>query len=354
MRLFCISTILLTSLSATGEASVLHDAIAKAARRGGDLRIAWMGTSITCGMGPSNKEAEFVGRVNQLFESYAHVNVTFRNFCFGGAHSILQVALLKQSVIPWKPDIVVAELGTLDEFYASLSQPAVEAFFRIARRNGKAVVVLFPFTKYAPVARQALYKLGAAYDYPVLDMAAIAAGHQVSLNSITVDGCHPNDLGSALIQDAFAALIRTGADDRTSTAAGPPPRLYYRPNLFWTRLQPVLSNAGGINVRRYFGGAGTGVEVSSATVIDQPFTGSLIGVLFQLNGIPEKMSYKIDRDHWIDVPIEPAWFLNYIFRADLKPTFHLLQLRITPNAARPAVLEGFLVNDAVDHSLTQE
>lgn len=353
MKLLYSAAIILPLGFSLAAGSSLSQAIEKA-RTAGSLRLAWMGTSITCGMGASGEDKQFPVRVAKLFEQRAGAKVVSRNLCFGGAHSLLQVALLKEAVLPWKPDIIIAELGTLDEFYAPLSLPAIEAFLRIARRSGIPVIAIYPYTRYAPVARDGLGKLTAAYGDCLIDMLDFAAKRQASLELTTTDGAHPNDVGEALIEEAFLDTLRSDSSAGSASRSPELPTRTYSPDFSGVRFLPVFIDNPAARVARYFGGRGYALRISADRVITQPFRGTLIGLLFQLNGVPQTLNYRIDGGEWSDVPIAPGWFLNYILRPDLKNTAHSIELRIVPKANQPVILEGFFVNDGPVEKSAQE
>jgi len=308
-----------------------------------NLRIAWMGTSITCGLGASSEAARFTVQVEKIFERRTRAKIVSRNFCFGGAHSLLQVALLKTSVLPWKPDVVIAELGTLDELYKSISLPSIEAVMRLAYGAGVPLIALYPYTTYADVSRVGLHKLGDLYGDDVIDMVAYDSKRGAALEKISNDGCHPNDQGQALIADAFEEWLKSaGPWKRPKDSI---PNRMYGPDLSGVHFQPILPEAGAERVRpRLFDGHGYALKISAEQTITQKFNGSLVGLLFQFNCVPGKISYRIDSGGWSGVQIAPEWFLNYVLKTDLPASAHSIQLRIAPKPDKAAVLEGLLVN----------
>src|ERR1700683_1470733 len=141
-----VKVLFVTLLLASSAAGSSLSGVMQQARATRNLRIAWMGTSITCGWGASSEAARFTVQVNRIFERQTGAKMVSRNFCFGGADSLLQVALLKTSVLAWKPDLVIAELGTLDERYGAISLPSIEAFMRLAYGARLPVIALYPHT----------------------------------------------------------------------------------------------------------------------------------------------------------------------------------------------------------------
>jgi lysophospholipase L1-like esterase len=333
---------LLLGITMSSAAGSSLSRVMQRARATRNLRIAWMGTSITCGLGASTEAERFTVQVNRIFERQTGAKIVSRNFCFGGAHSLLQIALLKASVLPWKPDLVIAELGTLDELYGAISLPAIEAFMRLAYGVRLPLIAFYPYTTYADVARDGLHRLGALYGDEVIDMAAYDSKRGAALGMITNDGCHPNDKGQALIADAFEERLKSsGADDNGWDSI---PGRMYTPDLSAVHFQPILLEPGAERVTpRLFDGQGYALRISAEQTITQKFSGSLIGLLFQFNGTPGKLSYRIDDGGWSEVQISPEWFLNYVLRTDLKVTAHTLRLRMAPKPAKAAVLEGFFV-----------
>jgi hypothetical protein len=334
------SLLVLISISAWGSSL---PAVIKQARASGHLRIAWMGTSITCGLGASTEAARFTTKVNQIFERQTGAKVLARNFCIGGAISMLQVAVLKTSALPWKPDLVIAELGTLDELYKSVSLPSIEAVMRLAAGAHVPLIALFPYTTYVDVARDGLHKLGALYGDEVIDMASYDLQRRADLKMISSDGCHPNDKGQALIADAFEERLKSVGTEESRTDSIP--NRMYGPDLSAIHFQPVVLDAGAERVTpRLFDGQGFALKISGEQMITQRFNGSFLGLLFQFNGVPGKISYRVDDGAWSDVQIAPEWFLNYVLRTDLAASGHSVQLKIAPKPGKAAVLEGLLVN----------
>lgn len=331
------SLLAFTAVSALGSSL---PAVMKQAHDRGTLRIAWMGTSITCGLGASSEAARFTTKVNQLFERQTGAKVVSQNFCVGGAISLLQIAVLKTSVLPWKPDLIIAELATLDELYKSVSIPSIEAVTRLSFNAHVPLIALFPYTTYVDVSSSALHKLTERYGDEMIDMAVYGAKRGARLSQISSDGCHPNDQGQQLIADAFEERLKSARESDVAL-----PNRMYGPDLSGIHFQPVVLDAGAERVSpRLFDGQGFAQKFSSEQTITQSFTGSFLGLLFQFNGVPGKISYRIDGGTWSDVRIAPDWFLNYIFRTDLAASAHSVQLKIAPKPGKAAVLEGLLVN----------
>jgi lysophospholipase L1-like esterase len=333
------SLLVLIGISAWGSSL---PAVMKQAHARGNLRIAWMGTSITCGLGASSEAARFTTKVNQIFERQTGAKVLSRNFCIGGAISLLQVAVLKTSVLPWKPDLAIVELGTLDELYKSVSLPSMETVLRVAYGAHVPLIALYPYTS-TPVSRDGLHNLGMLYGDEVIDMVSYDSRRRAELKMISSDGCHPNDIGQALIADAFEEQLKSaGPEDRRSDSM---PNRMYGPDLSGIHFQPVLLDTHAQRVSpRLFDGHGYALKIFGEQTVTQRFRGSFLGLLFQYSGVPGKISYRVDNGPWSDVQIVPEWFLNYVLRTDLAVSAHSVELKIAAKPGKAAVLEGLLVN----------
>ena len=123
------------------------------------------------------------------------------------------------------------------------------------------------------------------------------------------------------------------------------PNRMYGPDLSGIHFQPVLLDTRAERVSpRLFDGQGYALRISAEQTVTQKFIGPFLGLLFQFNGVPGKISYRVDDGAWSDVQIAPEWFLNYLLRTDLAASAHSVQLRIAPKPGKAAVLEGLLVN----------
>lgn len=285
-------------------------------------RVAFLGTSITCGAGASER---FLPKVVAGIEDRLHRKVQTYDLCFGGAHSLTTLLLLKHTALPWRPDLVIVETGALDGFAPTLAGAAIEQIFHtLATARMPAVAVARTAHCSEENTRATILRLGAEYAIPVADIPEQAMP----------DHCHPTDAGHAQIAAAILAAIPRGQPPVPSRPA-PLPAAQFRsaararvagpdtetPPVFFKDLGPSLQAPPGA-VEWRFG-----------------FDGPLAAVLFRLGHTPVGMEYRIDGGPWRGVAIQPTWFLNYYLETGLARGPHQLTLRLRSGTA-PVILDG--------------
>jgi hypothetical protein len=316
------------------------------------FRVAWIGTSITGGLQVTDTETRIDVQVNRRLEKILDTRVISRNFAFGGATSFLQVSILKQSVLPWRPDLIIAELGALDQFYSPISLPGIEAFLRVARRLGMPVIAWFPLTAYSPVARRGLVKLAAAYGYPAVDMQEMFQRERLSVGSVTNDGAHPNEFGRREAARALEGVFQQKWHLRSITVPSSP---LFSPDLERLHFVPAPINAAVAGSGpRYFDQLGAPLRAARETLVTFSFSDRFLAAIFRLDGPPGRLSLSIDDAEWHEIQVQPAWFLGYVLATDLKDGRHKLRLKIDPRNGRDAILDGFIVNDETPSATTEE
>ncbi len=130
----------------------------------------------------------FLPIVKAGLERRFQTKVETYDLCFDGAHSFPTLFLLKHTAIPWKPDLVIVETGTLDGFAPELSQPAIhQIFHELAAARIPAVFLARSSKCSEENTRQTILDLGNIYKYPVADSNA----------DTLPDGCHPSNVGHA-------------------------------------------------------------------------------------------------------------------------------------------------------------
>jgi lysophospholipase L1-like esterase len=285
-------------------------------------RVAFLGTSITCGAGATER---FLPRVVAGLEERLSRRVQTYDLCFGGAHSLTTLLLLKHTALPWRPDLVIVETGALDGFAPTLSSPAIEQIFHtLATARVPAVFLARTARCSEENTRPDILRFGKAYGIPVADIPAQAMP----------DNCHPTNAGHAQIAAALLAAIpsaRPPAPTRPPTLAAAQFRSAARARLAGpaTEVAPV-----------FFKDLGAGLEAPAGAVEWRfQFEGTLAAVLFRLGHTPTAMQVRIDAQPWRTVEIQPAWFLNYYLETGLPPGPHQLTLRLQSGAA-PVILDG--------------
>jgi hypothetical protein len=276
------------------------------------LRVAFLGTSITCGLGASER---FLPQVTAGLETRFKRKVVTYDLCFGGAHSYTTLLLLKYTALPWKPDLVIVETGALDGFSPELSKPAIEqSFHHLAAAQIPAVFLARNANCSDENTRQTILTLGQIYGIPV-----------ANVNAATLpDGCHPSNLGHAQI--AAAILKATTFPKKPATPANPPP---FPKAKFQSAAQARISGPSETVPLTFFKETGAALKAPPGKVEWRfQFHGPLAAVLFRLDRTPTAMEYQIDRQPWRQVSIQPTWFLNYYLETNLIDGPHELGLRL--------------------------
>jgi len=288
------------------------------------IRVAFLGTSITCGLGANET---FPPKVVAGLESRLQRKVVSYNLCFGGAHSYTTLLLLKHIAIPWTPDLVIVETGALDGFEPPLSKPAIEQIFHeLVTARIPSVFLARSARCSTENSRQTILTLGSLYGVPV-----------ATVNPETLpDGCHPSNLGHAEI--AAAILKTTTFPDKPAPPARPPPL----PNAqFQPAAQLRLSGPAETVPLTFFKNSGAALKAPPG-LSEWRFRihGPLAAVLFRLDRTPVSLEYQIDGQPWRSVAVHPSWFLNYYLESDLSNEPHELGLRLQAGP-HGVIIDGF-------------
>ena len=283
-------------------------------------RVAFLGTSITCGAGAAER---FVPKVVAGLEARLRRKVLSYDLCFGGAHSL--TTLLLHTALPWHPDLAIVETGALDGFAPSLADSAIEQIFHtLATARIPAVFLARTAHCSEENTRATILRLGKEYGIRVAD---------IPLQPMP-DHCHPTDAGHAQIAAAILAAIPPGQPPRPGRPA-PLPSAQFRP-----AARARLAGPDTEAPPAYFKDLGPSLQAPPGAVEWRfGFDGPLAAVLFRLGHTPVAMEYRVDNGPWRTVAIQPAWFLNYYLETGLAPGPHQLTLRLQSGKA-PVILDG--------------
>jgi lysophospholipase L1-like esterase len=285
-------------------------------------RVAFLGTSITCGAGATER---FLPRVVAGLEERLRRKVQTYDLCFGGAHSLTTLLLLKHTALPWRPDLVIVETGALDGFAPTLSAPAIEqTFHTLAAARIPAVFLARTAGCSEESTRPEILRLGKAYGIPVADIPAQAMP----------DNCHPTNAGHAQIAASLLAAIGSA---RPPVPTRPPPLATAQ---FRSAARARVSGPATEVAPVFFRDLGAGLQAPAGAVEWRfQFEGPLAAVLFRLGHTPVSMQYQVDAQPWRTVEIQPAWFQNYYLETALPPGPHQLTLRLR-SGVKPVILDG--------------
>jgi len=275
-------------------------------------RVAFLGTSITCGAGATQR---FLPIVKAGIEQRFRTKIETYDLCFGGAHSFTTLLLLKHTALPWKPDLVIVETGALDGFAPELSRPAIEQIFHELATARIAAVFLARTAKCSEEnSRHTILDLAKTYNYPIAD------GNTAYLP----DGCHPSNEGHALIAANILKAIDTNVKPHPPSVPAP-----FKDATFRAASQARIAGPGNQAPLTFFKESGAALKGPPGQAEWRfLFQGTLAAILFRLGNTPQSIQFQIDKQPWKKVHVQPDWFLNYYLETNLAPGDHELGLRV--------------------------
>ena len=178
---------------------------------GGNLRVAFLGGSITWGACASDPlKTSYRALVSAHMEQqFPNAHLRFIDAAIGGMPSKLAVFRMDRDVLPYKPDLVFVEYA-VNDFEAADTQETMEGIVRKLHNscpNAAVVIVIIGSNyEYHTPAQAAHTELAKYYGLPVVDICAAVQERikkGLDTHSILFDGCHPNDRGYRLYTDVI-------------------------------------------------------------------------------------------------------------------------------------------------------
>lgn len=177
------------------------------AQVGRSITVGFLGGSITQGSLSSSAETCYAHLVFDWWkEKFPASRVTYINAGVGGTTSQLGVARVKEDLLAKKPDFSVIEFSVNDgptDFFEETFEGLVRT---VLKNSGTSVLVLHNIRYDTGVSAEERHvKIGKAYGLPCVSMKpslyrALREG-LVTVQEISPDGLHPNDLGHRLVAD---------------------------------------------------------------------------------------------------------------------------------------------------------
>ncbi|MBE6861772.1 MAG: glycoside hydrolase family 43 [Ruminococcus sp.] len=195
-----------------GNTARLREKIAMA-QRGENVTIAYLGGSITEGVGQS--ETCYAKRsYNYFAETFGTGNnVSYVNAGMSGTSSVVGLMRAQRDILDKNPDVIFIEFSVNDhpeEIYKKGFDSLVKKC--LAQENAPAVILLINRSKGGYSMQEQMMAVGRNYDVPVISMdnALTAAFKDGTLkeDDYFSDEYHPHANGNALISDAIAYYYR--------------------------------------------------------------------------------------------------------------------------------------------------
>lgn len=200
-----------------------------------NLKIGFVGDSITYGAGVTLAYPEMIKRILESNESIASVDVS-QNIATAGDTIIKQLEMIQDDSIDFSDcDFVCTLLGT-NNGNSTLSGLATDLGDLVDEIKGQGTTPILgtppptipptevtyhtyvngASTKWKEMARSgpAISRTAAIKSVPVVDTNAVF-GSQTNSQELLYDGVHPNDLGQAAIAKAFASGILKALESQT-------------------------------------------------------------------------------------------------------------------------------------------
>ncbi len=195
-----------------GNTARLREKIA-AAQRGEDVTVAYIGGSITEGVGMS--ETCYAKRsYNYFAETFGTGNnVSYINAGMSGTSSAVGLMRAQRDILNAQPDVIFIEFSVNDhpgDTYTKSFEGLVKKC--LMQENAPAVIILINRSKGGYTSQSQMSAVGKNYNVPIISMddALTAAFNDGTLTADDYfsDEYHPHANGSALIADAIAYYYR--------------------------------------------------------------------------------------------------------------------------------------------------
>ncbi len=187
-----------SALYSTGNMSRVKKAIEKA-KSGGECTIAYIGGSITEGVGAS-KTGCYAAVSADSFKKRFGGSVNYINAGLSGTSSTLGMLRARRDVLDNSPDIVFVEFAVNDS-RDELAQQSYESLIRtlLCSESAPAVVLIINRTDTGYNAGEHMKKLGEYYSLPVVSVTdaitPLIDSGKMSWSDYSADEAHPNPSG---------------------------------------------------------------------------------------------------------------------------------------------------------------
>lgn len=183
------------------------------AQKGEEVKIAYLGGSITEGVGKDN-----TCYAKRSYDYFADTfgtgdNVKYINKGLSGTSSVVGLIRAQYDILNDDPDVVFIEFSVNDNA-SELCKKSFEGLVRqcLSWKSEPAVIIVVNRSKGGNTMQEQMGAIGKNYDVPVLSMdialtKAFASG-LLTTDDYFEDEFHPHDAGNKLISDAIAYYYR--------------------------------------------------------------------------------------------------------------------------------------------------
>lgn len=175
------------------------------ALHGDTVTLAYLGGSITQGYAASTEANRWVNRVTAWWQAkFPSAHFKMINAGIGGTGSDIGMFRLQRDVLKYNPDLVIVEFSVNDA-QGTWATTSMEGLIRQLQKapGHPAVMMLMLKQSNGTTAKASHEIIGNYYKVPMISFAdlidAAVSQDGISLESIFVDGLHPNDVGMQYI-----------------------------------------------------------------------------------------------------------------------------------------------------------
>ncbi|MBO7363261.1 MAG: SGNH/GDSL hydrolase family protein [Lachnospiraceae bacterium] len=195
----------------------------KKAARGGEIRIGFLGGSITQGCLASSPEKCYAHKVFEWFEeTFPDASFKYINAGIGATDSQFGCARAEEDLLSYEPDICFAEFSVNDECDEHFHETYEGLVRKILKSSPDRALMLIFNVRYdngknaEPVHRM----IADRYSIPCVSMKKALWSElengRIERDLLTSDGLHPNDTGHSLVASVIISVleeIRSHMDD---------------------------------------------------------------------------------------------------------------------------------------------
>lgn len=321
-------------------------------RKGEDLTIGVIGGSITQGYAASSESKRWGNLMADWWESkFPDSNIKFINAGWGGTGSDIGVHRISDELLNQNPDYIVVEFA-VNEAKGEHAEKMMEGLVQqvLLDDNAPGISILILKQSNGSTARDSHIKVAYHYEIPFVSFADLiddkVQEDGLDLNSIFVDGLHPNDVGMAYIGEMFQehldSIYALLPDEGNLPAIN-------------TQLPEPIIGDSYINTAQYFSTdidpiANSGWQVSSDgwtttganNQIDFQLSGNAISLIYTKNDDPDRGRAEVwvdDGPHvTIDAYMSADWGTMFTFStiqeglSDEEHTLHIKSIEASSTA----------------------
>ncbi len=202
------------SLVHKGNISKIKTVIEKA-DKGQDIKVAFLGGSITQGCNATSHENCYANRTYLWFKNrFKNTKVTYINAGIGATGSILGVHRVEEQVLSNNPDIVFVDFAVNDKDN-KYNKIAYESLIRriLSHDNKPALIEIFMSTDILGNVQDQQVEIGKRYNIPMVSFRDAVRGEfndgKLKWSEVASDEVHPNDKGHKIISELLINLLES-------------------------------------------------------------------------------------------------------------------------------------------------